>query len=79
MEEILSPFCQPLFLCVEKGLYNVRKIVELPFCLERSGRKGELQELLTDYAWMKATVHASSCADLVGGFSAILPLVPLQR
>lgn len=70
---------QPLFLDVEKGRYNVRKLTELPFCLAKSGRKQELQNLLTDYSWLKAKIHTSSCSDVVEEFSAVLPVVPLQR
>lgn len=73
------PFHQPLFLCAEKELYNTRKLMELPLCLSRSGRREELCALLTDYSWIKGRICTSSCADLVEDFSAIVPVVPLQR
>ena len=39
----------------------------------------ELQGLLTDYHWLKGKVATSSCADAVEEFSAVLPVVPLNR
>lgn len=74
-----AAFSQPLLLCTEKELYNVRKLMELPLCLERCGRRQELEGLLTDYSWIKGKILTSSCADLVKEFSAVLPVVPLQR
>ena len=39
----------------------------------------ELQALLTDYRWLKGKIATSSCADIVEEFSAVLPVVPLNR
>ena len=39
----------------------------------------ELQDLLTDYRWLKGKIATSSCADVVEEFSAVLPVVPLNR
>lgn len=74
---IVNP--QPLLLSPEKGLYNARKLSELPHCLARSGRRQELQELLTEYDWIKGKILTSSCADLVEDFASVLPVIPLQR
>lgn len=74
-----SLMSQPLFLNEKKQLYNVRKLLELPFCLVRCGQKQELQDLLTDYSWLKGRICTSSCAAAVEDFAAILPIVPLQR
>lgn len=63
----------------EQQMYNVRKLVELPNSLARCGRLDELQSLLTDYNWLKASVHTMSCADLIEYYSTILPVVPLAR
>ncbi len=79
-ERLSSPaFSQPLFLNEERQIYNTRKLSELPFCLARSGRLRELQDLLTDYHWLKGKIATSSCADVVEEFSAVLPVVPLNR
>lgn len=70
---------QPLLSNVERGLYNARKLSELPHCLASSGRRQELRDLLTDYDWIKGKICTSSCADLVEDFATVLPVVPLQR
>ena len=75
-----TPFCpQPLLLNVEECRYNVRKFSELPHCLARSGQRKELQDLLTDYHWLKGKIAVTSCGEVVEEFSAVLPVVPLQR
>ena len=59
--------------------YNIRKLVELPFCLSKSGRTTELMELLVDYTWLIGKIISLSCADMVEDFADVLPQVPLNR
>lgn len=76
---ITSHSPQNIFLNADKTLYNVRKLIELPFCLSRSGRTSELKELLMDYIWLKGKLTSLSCAEVVEDFAAVLDLVPLNR
>ena len=63
----------------EKQLWNIRKLTELPYCLARCQRTGELKQLLTDYSWLKACVRTMPCADIINWFSDVIPVVPLGR
>ena len=70
---------QPLFLNEESQLYNIRKLVELPYSLARCGRHEELKKLLTNFNWLKACIWTTSCTDIVSNFVPILPVVPVGR
>ena len=79
-DTVLSIADQPLILNEEEEpLYNVRKLVELPFCLAACGKHNELRDLLVDFNWLKACVNTTSCADIVSDFLPVLPVVPLGR
>ncbi len=68
-----------VFLDAGKTKYNIRKLIELPHCLQRSGRMEESRELLFSYAWLKAKLTSLSCSELIEDFSAVCPVVPLGR
>lgn len=72
-------FEQPVVVSDELGLYNVRKLHLLPHLLTLARRHYELQRLLVDYEWLKASIVSISVLDLVAEFAAVLPLVPLAR
>ncbi len=72
-------FEQPVVVSDELGLYNIRKLYLLPRLLALARRHYELQRLLVDYEWLKASVDIVSVLDVVAEFAAVLPLVPLAR
>ena len=72
-------FEQPVILNEDHGLYNVRKLSLLPHFLTQAGWGYELQRLLMDYEWLRASASSVSCLDLVAEFAAVLPLVPIAR
>ncbi|XP_065903262.1 NACHT domain- and WD repeat-containing protein 1-like isoform X2 [Dysidea avara] len=66
---------QPLLLNEECYIYNHRKINELPYCLTKSDRLSELQDLICDWNWMMSKNKAMSCEDYVADFAPLVPTV----
>ncbi len=63
----------------ESQLYNIRKLKELPYCLANCSRYADLENLLLTYEYIKACIHATSCADLITDINRVVPVVPLGR
>jgi len=66
---------QPLLLNEELHIYNHRKINELPYCLTKSDRLSELQDLICDWSWIVSKNEAMSCEDYVADFAPLVPTV----
>jgi len=66
---------QPLVLNEDHHIYNHRKIDELPYCLTKSDRLGELQDLICDWDWITTKNRATSCEDYVADFAPLVPTV----
>jgi hypothetical protein len=81
LEALYAVNTQPLLLNEGLGLYNIRRLSELPHVLARSGRFAyqALTELLLDYQWLKACVLSLSSWDLIHDFTSVVPTVPIGR
>ena len=71
---------QPLVFDDDKKRFNLRKLSELPYHLVNAKRLKEVREdVLTDFEWLLAKIGATSPAELIADFDAVVPAVPQSR